>query len=71
MSLDPAINPVALTRALLSHVDTVLTHSAGQADQARELAPGAPVRTVTMPPHLPAGVLESTRSWWPSTSSLA
>ncbi len=45
---------VALTRILLSHVDTVLTHSAGQAAQARELAPGATVRTVTMPPHLPA-----------------
>ena len=44
---------IALTRALLSHTDTVLTHSAGQAAQARELAPGATVRTVTMPPHLP------------------
>ncbi len=44
---------VALTRALLSHVDMVLTHSAAQAAQARELAPGATVRTVTMPPHLP------------------
>jgi glycosyltransferase involved in cell wall biosynthesis len=45
---------VALTRALLRHADTVLTHSAAQAAQARELAPGATVRTVTMPPHLPA-----------------
>ena len=45
---------VALTRALLSHVDTVITHSAGQAAQARELAPDATVRTATMPPHLPA-----------------
>jgi len=44
---------VALTRTLLSHVDTVITHSAGQAAQARALAPGATVRTVTMPPHLP------------------
>ena len=44
---------VALTRILLSHVDTVITHSAGQAAQARELAPAATVRTVTMPPHLP------------------
>jgi len=44
---------VALTRTLLSHVDTVITHSAGQAAQARKLAPGATVRTVTMPPHLP------------------
>ena len=45
---------VALTRALLSHADTVLTHSAGQAAQARELAPGATVRTARIPPHLPA-----------------
>ena len=45
---------VMLTRALLAHVDTVITHSAGQAARARELAPGATVRTVTMPPHLPA-----------------
>jgi glycosyltransferase involved in cell wall biosynthesis len=45
---------VALTRALLRHADTVLTHSAAQAAQARELAPGTTVRTVTMPPHLPA-----------------
>ena len=44
---------LALTRTLLSHVDTVITHSAGQAAQARKLAPGATVRTVTMPPHLP------------------
>ena len=35
-------------------MDTVITHSAGQAAQARELAPGATVRTVAMPPHLPA-----------------
>jgi glycosyltransferase involved in cell wall biosynthesis len=45
---------VALTRALLRRADTVLTHSAAQAAQARELAPGATVRTVAMPPHLPA-----------------
>ena len=45
---------VALTKALLSHADTVITHSAAQAAQARELAPGATVRTVRMPPHLPA-----------------
>ncbi len=45
---------VALTRALLRRADTVLTHSAAQAAQARDLAPGATVRTVTMPPHLPA-----------------
>ena len=45
---------VALTRALLRRADTVITHSAAQAAQARDLAPGATVRTVTMPPHLPA-----------------
>ena len=44
---------VALTRTLLSRVDTVITHSAGQAAQARELAPGATVLTVPIPPHLP------------------
>ena len=48
------LGDVALTKTLLSHVDMVITHSAGQAAQARELAPGATVRTVTMPPHLPA-----------------
>jgi glycosyltransferase involved in cell wall biosynthesis len=45
---------VALTRALLRRAGTVLTHSAAQAAQARDLAPGATVRTVAMPPHLPA-----------------
>jgi glycosyltransferase involved in cell wall biosynthesis len=44
---------VALTRILLSRVDTVITHSAAQAAQARALGPGATVRTVPMPPHLP------------------
>ena len=44
---------VTLTKTLLRHVDAVITHSAGQAAQARELAPGATVRTVPMPPHLP------------------
>jgi glycosyltransferase involved in cell wall biosynthesis len=44
---------VALTRALLARADTVITHSAAQAAQARDLVPGATVRTVTMPPHLP------------------
>jgi len=43
-----------LVRTLLSHADTVLAHSAAQAAQARDLAPGATVRTATMPPHLPA-----------------
>ena len=45
---------VPLTRALLARADTILTHSAAQAAQARELAPDATVRTVAMPPHLPA-----------------
>jgi glycosyltransferase involved in cell wall biosynthesis len=45
---------VALTKALLKHADTVITHSAAQAAQARELAPGATVLTVPIPPHLPA-----------------
>jgi glycosyltransferase involved in cell wall biosynthesis len=45
---------VALTKALLTHADTVITHSAAQAAQARELAPGATVRTARIPPHLPA-----------------
>jgi glycosyltransferase involved in cell wall biosynthesis len=62
---------VALTRALLSHVDTVLTHSAGQAAQARELAPGAPVRTVTMPPHLPTAVRQDHRTERTSVSAHA
>ena len=44
---------VTVTRALLQRADTVLTHSAAQAAQARDLAPGATVRTVAMPPHLP------------------
>ena len=44
---------VPLTRALLSRADTVITHSAAQAAQARDLAPGATARTVAMPPHLP------------------
>jgi glycosyltransferase involved in cell wall biosynthesis len=44
---------VPLVRALLARADTVITHSAAQAAQARELAPGATVRTVAMPAHLP------------------
>jgi glycosyltransferase involved in cell wall biosynthesis len=47
---------VPLTRALLKRADMVLTHSAAQAAQARELVPGATVRTVAMPAHLPASV---------------
>jgi len=45
---------VPLTRALLGRAGTVITHCAAQAAQARDLAPGATVRTVAMPPHLPA-----------------
>ena len=47
---------IPLTRALLSRADTVITHSATQAAQARDLVPGATVRTVTMPAHLPASL---------------
>jgi len=45
----------ALTRALLSRVDTVIVHSAAQAAQARELAPDVPIVIARMPPHLPEG----------------
>ena len=45
---------VPLTRALLTRADTVITHSAAQAAQARDLAPAATVRTARIPPHLPA-----------------
>jgi glycosyltransferase involved in cell wall biosynthesis len=44
---------VALIRTLLSHVDTVLVHSAGQAAEARQLAPDVPIVVARMPPHLP------------------
>jgi glycosyltransferase involved in cell wall biosynthesis len=44
---------IALTRALLSRVDTVLVHSPAQAAQARDLAPAAHIVTAQMPPHLP------------------
>ncbi len=44
----------ALTRTLLSHVDTVIVHSAAQAAQARALAPDVPIVIARMPPHLPA-----------------
>jgi glycosyltransferase involved in cell wall biosynthesis len=44
---------IPLTRALLSRADTVITHSAAQAAQARDLAPAATVRTARIPPHLP------------------
>jgi glycosyltransferase involved in cell wall biosynthesis len=45
---------VPLVRSLLSRAGLVLTHSAAQAAQAKDLAPAATVRTVAMPPHLPA-----------------
>jgi glycosyltransferase involved in cell wall biosynthesis len=45
---------VPLVKALLNRAGPVITHSAAQAAQAKDLAPGATVRTVTMPPHLPA-----------------
>jgi glycosyltransferase involved in cell wall biosynthesis len=45
---------VALTKALLSRVDTVIVHSAEQAAQARALAPDVPITAVRLPPHLPA-----------------
>ena len=60
---------VPLTRALLSRAGTVITHSAAQAAQARDLAPGAAVRTVTMPPHLPDTGPEdhdAERARWPA-----
>jgi glycosyltransferase involved in cell wall biosynthesis len=47
------LGDIALTRALLSRVDTVLVHSPAQAIQARDLAPAARVVTAQMPPHLP------------------
>jgi glycosyltransferase involved in cell wall biosynthesis len=43
-----------LTRTLLSHVDTVIVHSAAQAAQARALAPEVPIVIARIPPHLPA-----------------
>ncbi len=45
---------VPLVKALLNRAGTVVTHSAAQAAQAKALVPGAAVRTVAMPPHLPA-----------------
>jgi glycosyltransferase involved in cell wall biosynthesis len=53
---------VPLTRALLSRADTVITHSAAQAAQARDLAPAATVRTAAMPPHLPGNNLRTERA---------
>ena len=51
-----ALPPAALTRSLLSRVDTVIVHSAAQAAQARELAADVPIVIARMPPHLPAAV---------------
>src|SRR5580693_3227910 len=50
------LGDIALTRALLSRVDTVLVHSPAQAIQARDLAPAASVVTAQMPPHLPCSL---------------
>ena len=47
---------VALTGTLLSRVDRALVHSAAQAAEARNLAPGVPIVIARMPPHLPAAV---------------
>jgi glycosyltransferase involved in cell wall biosynthesis len=47
---------VALIRALLSRVDTVLVHSAEQAAEAQQLVPDVPIVVARMPPHLPAAV---------------
>ena len=49
---------VALVRTLLSHVDTVLVHSAGQAAEARQLVPDVPIVVARMPPHLPFAASE-------------
>jgi glycosyltransferase involved in cell wall biosynthesis len=62
---------VALTRALLRRAGPVITHSAAQAAQARDLAPGATVRTVTMPPHLPASVSQNQGAERPGLSAPA
>ena len=48
----------ALVRTLLSHVDTVLVHSAGQAAEARQLVPDVPIVVARMPPHLPFAASE-------------
>jgi glycosyltransferase involved in cell wall biosynthesis len=45
---------VTVIRTLLSHVDTVLVHSAGQAAQVRQLVPDVPIVVARMPPHLPS-----------------
>ena len=50
---------ITLTRTLLRQAGTVITHSAAQAAQAQSLAPGATVRTVALPPHLPATGLQN------------
>jgi glycosyltransferase involved in cell wall biosynthesis len=62
---------VPLTRALLSRADTVITHSAAQAAQARDLAPAATVRTVAMPPHLPGNNQGTERAGFPAPVSTA
>lgn len=44
---------VPLMRRLLRRADSALVHSAQQAQLARDLAPGTPVRTAGLPAHLP------------------
>ncbi|WP_433176016.1 glycosyltransferase family 4 protein [Actinoallomurus sp. CA-150999] len=44
---------VPLMRRLLTRADGALVHSAQQAQLARDLAPGTPVRTAVLPAHLP------------------
>jgi glycosyltransferase involved in cell wall biosynthesis len=46
----------ALTRTLLAHTDAAIVHSAAQAAETRNLAPGVPIVIARMPPHLPAAV---------------
>ncbi len=50
---EPRRPDVALVRSFLRRCDRVLTHSEAEADEARRLAPGRPVRTASIPPHLP------------------
>jgi glycosyltransferase involved in cell wall biosynthesis len=44
---------VPLMRRLLRRCDAALVHAAQQAQLARDLAPGTPVRTAVLPAHLP------------------
>ncbi|GAB3486029.1 glycosyltransferase family 4 protein [Nocardiopsis coralliicola] len=51
---EPRPGDSALMAALLGRADTVIVHSAEQAELARGLVPGADVRVAELPPHLPA-----------------